>query len=160
MSGRNERKGLKSSNNWEFRNCRCGQRFSVLQSNERVICYTCDYKERRIRLVQATKRRYPYLRIPDMIKPMDKEMMEIGNDMTIREYCRMWAERTETGSFDMLVIDAARRVHKYLHMDPNHVVDYERYINPPVQLTNRYKEEDFVLDLREQQVGELLNDTR
>ncbi len=42
MSGKDEQKGREGETIWEFRYCRCGQKFSVEKYNIRNVCYSCE----------------------------------------------------------------------------------------------------------------------
>lgn len=150
MSGKNERPHSRGvwPIEWDARVCACGQRYRARISEYRFLCYTCERNNNQIRLDRETQLRYPRLVIPVTITPMDRAMMEMGDDATIRRYCRIWARRTATGSFDMLVIDVARRAHKYMHMSPSYEIDFETYLSPAYDLSDDYREEDAVLDIR------------
>lgn len=138
MSGKDERK----ESIWIVRICACGQKYWVTSRDEQTVCHSCEgvrlLNERQAGRMQErrgeARNRYPYLRIPTHISPIDRMMLEQGSEPTIRKYKRLWSRRTETGSMDVLLIDAADRVFKYIHIGPTGFIDCEEEVEPMIQI--------------------------
>lgn len=130
LSGKDERK----KSEWVVRRCACGQKYWVNSYSNQMVCHTCRGRQQREERREEVRNRYPYLHIPHRISPIDREMLERGSEDVILKYKRLWSQRTETGSMDVLLIDAANRVFKYIHVSPMGIVDFDETVEPMIQI--------------------------
>lgn len=138
LSGKDERK----ESVWVPRKCACGQEYWVNSYSNQMVCHTCRGRQQREERREGVQNRYPYLHIPHRISPIDREMLERGSEDMMRKYKRLWSRRTETGSMDVLLIDAAERVFKYIHINPMGIVDFDETIEPMIQIVPTMAPED------------------
>lgn len=131
----------------------------VALPSKQLVCHSCKLRVERTMSRVATRQeerrvevrnRYPYLRIPTQLPPTDRVMFEYGSEAIIRKYKRLWSRRTETGSMDVLLIDAANRVFRYIHIQSLGAIDFEEDVEPMIQLVPYT-----VLELGEHQVTSL-----
>ena len=115
----------------------------VALPSKQLVCHSCKLRTEgtmsRVAARQEERRlevrnRYPYLTIPIRLPPIDRVMFEQGSESVIRKYKRLWSRRTETGSMDVLLIDAANRVFRYIHIQSLGAIDYEEDVEPMIQI--------------------------
>jgi len=82
-----------------------------------------------------------------VMSPMDRALLEKGDEDTIRKFKRLYSSPTPTGSLDVLMIDYFGFVIGYIHIGPNQMVDFQAEIKPKVSI-HRKPIPDLLRDIR------------
>ena len=81
------------------------------------------------------------------ISPMDKELLEKGDENTAMMYKKLYFSSTPTGSLDVLMMDYFGFIFGYIHIGPRGIVDFQAEIKPKVSI-HRKPIPDLIRDIR------------